>query len=209
MTKNKIITFDFGDGRGPVPAHQHINPDGSVGGWVADCVEIEAGAKILMAGEVRFSGYLKTNIRGGTFEGGTFEGGTFEGGAFWGGEFWGGTFRGGTFRGGTFRGGEFLGGTFQGGTFWGVQYHPEYDLHELARLTFCRIDRLVKLGFFRDREAALSYVNLLEALHQDPSRKDIAWLLGVDEDVMSEDIRVAEVRNWIDRLVVPTMARRH
>jgi GMP synthase (glutamine-hydrolysing) len=95
--------------------------------------------------------------------------------------------------------------THKGGTFWGVQYHPEYDLHELARLTFCRIDRLIKLGFFRDREAALAYVNLLEALHQDPTRKDIAWLLGVDEDVMNEDIRVAEVRNWIDRLVIPSM----
>ena len=57
--------------------------------------------------------------------------------------------------------------------------------------------------------AAEGYVNLLETLHQDPSRKDIAWLLGIDEDVMSEDIRLAEVRNWIDRLVVPTMATRH
>lgn len=29
-----------------------------------------------------------------------------------------------------------------GGVFWGVQYHPEYDLHELARLTFARAERL-------------------------------------------------------------------
>jgi GMP synthase (glutamine-hydrolysing) len=99
--------------------------------------------------------------------------------------------------------------THKGGVFWGMQYHPEYDLHELARLTWCRIEKLVKLGFFRDRPAAESYVNLLESLHQDPGRKDIAWLLGIDEDVMNEDIRLAEVRNWIDRLVVPTMATRH
>ena len=50
---------------------------------------------------------------------------------------------------------------------------------------------------------------MLETLHQDPGRKDIAWLLGIDEDVTNEDIRLAEVRNWIDRLVVPTMALRH
>jgi GMP synthase (glutamine-hydrolysing) len=99
--------------------------------------------------------------------------------------------------------------THRGGAFWGVQYHPEYDLHELARLTWCRIDKLIKLGFFRDRPAAEAYVNLLETLHQDPSRKDIAWLLGIDEDVTSEDIRLAEVRNWIDRLVIPSMATRH
>lgn len=97
--------------------------------------------------------------------------------------------------------------THKGGSFWGLQYHPEYDLHELARLTFCRIDKLIKLGFFRDREAALDYVNLLETLHQDPARKDIAWLLGIDEDVMNEDVRLVEVRNWVERLVLPSMRR--
>jgi len=95
--------------------------------------------------------------------------------------------------------------THQGGSFWGLQYHPEYDLHELARLTWCRLDKLVKLGFFRDRAAGEAYVALLETLHQDPGRKDIAWLLGIDEDVTNEDIRLAEVRNWIERLVIPGM----
>lgn len=99
--------------------------------------------------------------------------------------------------------------THKGGMFWGLQYHPEYDLHELARLTWCRIEKLVKLGFFRDRDAAERYVNLLETLHQDPSRKDIAWLLGIDEDVTNEDVRLTEVRNWIEQLVLPTKARRH
>ena len=65
--------------------------------------------------------------------------------------------------------------------------------------------KLVKLGFFRDREAAERYVDQLEVLHQDPSRKDIAWLLGIDDDVMNEDVRLAEVRNWIERLVLPSM----
>lgn len=95
--------------------------------------------------------------------------------------------------------------THNGGTCWAVQYHPEYDLHELARLTHCRIDKLVGLGFFSDREAAQEYVAKLEILHQDPSRKDIAWLLGIDDDVMNEDIRLIEVRNWIDQLVLPNM----
>jgi GMP synthase (glutamine-hydrolysing) len=98
--------------------------------------------------------------------------------------------------------------THKGGVFWGLQYHPEYDLHEMARLTWCRIDKLIKLGFFRDRAAAESYVNLLETLHQDPSRRDIAWLLGIDDDVMNEDVRLTEVRNWIDRLVIPSMTAR-
>ena len=95
----------------------------------------------------------------------------------------------------------------KGGVFWGLQYHPEYDLHELARLCYCRKQKLVDRGFFRDLDAAQDFVDRLEALHQDPGRKDIAWLLGIDEDVMNEDIRRAEVRNWIDFLVLPTMRR--
>ena len=40
---------------------------------------------------------------------------------------------------------------YRGGKFWGLQYHPEYDLFEMARLTWCRIDKLMELGFFADR----------------------------------------------------------
>lgn len=97
--------------------------------------------------------------------------------------------------------------THKGGVFWGLQYHPEYDLHEMARLVWCRIEKLVSLGFFQDRAAAVRYMDLLEVLHQDPGRKDIAWLLGIDEDVTSEDVRLMEVRNWIERLVLPNRRR--
>jgi GMP synthase (glutamine-hydrolysing) len=97
--------------------------------------------------------------------------------------------------------------THKGGRFWGLQYHPEYDLHELARLCFCRKQRLTEMGFFADMDAAQRYVDLLETLHQDPARRDIAWLLGIDEDVMNPDIRQAEVRNWIEFLVLPNMRR--
>jgi GMP synthase (glutamine-hydrolysing) len=50
-------------------------------------------------------------------------------------------------------------------------------------------------------------VDKLEALHQDPTRKDLAWLLGIDDDVMNEDVRRVEVRNWIELLVLPNMGR--
>ncbi len=61
------------------------------------------------------------------------------------------------------------------------------------------------MGFFADTDAAHDYVNKLEALHQDPSRRDLAWLLGIDADVMNEDVRLTEVRNWIEQLVLPSM----
>jgi len=94
--------------------------------------------------------------------------------------------------------------THKGGHFWAVQYHPEYDLHELARLTFCRIKKLMGIGYFRSEAEGQQYVNDLESYFQDPNRKDIAWRLGIDNDVMSADIRQVEVRNWISKLVIPT-----
>ena len=32
--------FDFEDGQGEVPAHRHVNTDGSLGGWVADTAKV-------------------------------------------------------------------------------------------------------------------------------------------------------------------------
>ncbi|KAL7680719.1 putative glutamine amidotransferase [Plasmopara halstedii] len=92
---------------------------------------------------------------------------------------------------------------YKKGDFWAVQYHPEYDLHELARLTYCRRAKLVELGFFADMESADRYVDDLEILHIDPSRYDIAWRLGLDADVMDENIRHCETRNFIKYLALP------
>lgn len=93
--------------------------------------------------------------------------------------------------------------SFKKGDFWAVQYHPEYNLKEMARLSYCRRQRLVDLGFFKSIEDVCQYVQKLEDLHRDPSRKDIAWMLGFDEDIMSEEIRLCETVNWISRLVTP------
>mmetsp|Transcript_22668 Transcript_22668/g.63710 ORF Transcript_22668/g.63710 Transcript_22668/m.63710 type:complete len:331 (+) Transcript_22668:139-1131(+) len=93
--------------------------------------------------------------------------------------------------------------TVNGAEFWAVQYHPEYDLKELARLTYARIEKLTKMGFFTNRESAEQYVKDIEALHEDPSRKDIAWKYGIDMDVMSEDVRLVEVKNWVKYQVLP------
>jgi GMP synthase (glutamine-hydrolysing) len=97
--------------------------------------------------------------------------------------------------------------THENGTFWGLQYHPEYDLHEMARLIYCRRTILTELGFFADVAAALAHIDRLEALHADPARADLAWALGVDDDVMNVDVRQCETANWITRLVLPAMRR--
>jgi GMP synthase (glutamine-hydrolysing) len=97
--------------------------------------------------------------------------------------------------------------THGNGTFWALQYHPEYDLHEMARLIYCRRSKLAELGFFRDEAQALAYVDQLEALHADPSRYDIAWALGIDDDIMRPEVRQCEVSNWIAQQVLPGLDR--
>ncbi|KAF0703393.1 hypothetical protein AaE_015393 [Aphanomyces astaci] len=89
------------------------------------------------------------------------------------------------------------------GEFWGVQYHPEYDLREMARLTLARKERLVKYGIFQTHQDGDEFVAELEKLYEDPSRRDIAWRLGLDTDVMDENVRYTESRNFIKHLVVP------
>lgn len=87
---------------------------------------------------------------------------------------------------------------YKKGVFWGLQYHPEYDLHEMARLMVAREKKLTDLGFFHGHDDFSEHVGRLEALHAEPHRKDLRWQLGIDDDILSADIRQCEFRNWIN-----------
>jgi len=89
------------------------------------------------------------------------------------------------------------------GGFWAVQYHPEYDLHEVARLCVFRTNELVRQGTFRDAGEAADFVRQLETLHRDPGRQDIREALAIDAALLDETRRTLEARNWIDGLVKP------
>lgn len=88
--------------------------------------------------------------------------------------------------------------SFDGGRFWAVQYHPEYNLRELANLTKARKDMLIGFGKFRDHADADAFISDLETLNGDTGRQDIAWRLGIDGDVLNTDSRRREVRNWLN-----------
>jgi GMP synthase (glutamine-hydrolysing) len=89
------------------------------------------------------------------------------------------------------------------GVFWAIQYHPEYDLYEMARLVSRRVEKLIKRGFFRNEAAVYTYIDDLDQLHADPTRRDLAWKLGIDSDIEDESIRCVEVKNWITKQVIP------
>ncbi len=95
-----------------------------------------------------------------------------------------------------------------GGTFWAVQYHPEYDLNEMARLTVARTQRLLNENFASDKAEIDDLVAKMEALAKEPQRKDLRWQLAIDDDVLDADVRQVEFRNYIEKLVKPIAARR-
>lgn len=97
--------------------------------------------------------------------------------------------------------------THKRGGFWATQYHPEYNLHEMARLTVARAEVLTEHGFFNDTSDVAPFIQAWEKLHNEPERKDLRWQLGIDDSILDEEIRQREFFNWIHRLVLPRAHR--
>ncbi len=98
--------------------------------------------------------------------------------------------------------------THKKGTFWSVQYHPEYNLHEMACLIIAREEKLIELGFFKEPEELKILVDKMKALYKEPDRKDLRWQIVIDDDVLSDEIKECEFRNWINELVLPFNAQK-
>ncbi len=95
-----------------------------------------------------------------------------------------------------------------GGVMWGVQYHPEYSLAEISAILGRRAGLLIGEGFFKSQEDHAAYVGDLAALHREPTRLDLAWRFGLDEQVLDEALRLTELRNFIAGKVRPEHSRR-
>ena len=97
---------------------------------------------------------------------------------------------------------------YEGGVFWGVQYHPEYSLTTLAAIIARRAERLATEGLVESLESCASYCADLRALDSEPGRADIAWRIGVDEDMTDAQRRRTELRNFLEAFVRPERSRR-
>jgi GMP synthase (glutamine-hydrolysing) len=93
------------------------------------------------------------------------------------------------------------------GIFWATQYHPEYTLYEMARLIRARAQPLVKEGFFETEDAVLAYARDMFALSENPADESLRQQFDVGDDITDDEIRQAELRNWIDFLVIPSRKR--
>jgi GMP synthase (glutamine-hydrolysing) len=96
----------------------------------------------------------------------------------------------------------------EGGVMWCVQYHPELRLAELSVIFGRHAGWLIGQGFFRSEEDHAAYVGDLVALHREPTRLDLAWRFGLDEQVLDEAVRLTELRNFIAEKVRPERSRR-
>ncbi len=94
------------------------------------------------------------------------------------------------------------------GVFWGVQYHPELSLGEAAAALRRQSSDLIEAGLARRHADLDDYAAKIAALADEPSRVDLAWQLGIDEQVTDFHHRITELRNFVEQLVIPAKAHR-
>jgi GMP synthase (glutamine-hydrolysing) len=97
---------------------------------------------------------------------------------------------------------------FNGSAAWGVQYHPEYPLCEIATIVRRIGDRLIDEGFFLNTDEITTFAGDLDALDRDPTIGRLAWRYGISHNILNKKLRTGEVANWIEYQVLPTRVKR-
>lgn len=92
------------------------------------------------------------------------------------------------------------------GHFWATQYHPEYNLYEMARLIKARSKPLVREGFFEQEEAVLDYAQDMFALAEQLDSDELRAKFAVGDDITDDRLRQLELSNWLEYLVLPSIA---
>ncbi|MDG6080186.1 type 1 glutamine amidotransferase [Erythrobacter litoralis] len=92
------------------------------------------------------------------------------------------------------------------GIFWGVQYHPELAIGEIAAALRRECDALVDAGLAEGQSDVGDMADRLDRLHREPDRRSCQWLLGVDDEFADETKRRTELLNFI--AAIPSLDRR-
>jgi GMP synthase (glutamine-hydrolysing) len=94
------------------------------------------------------------------------------------------------------------------GTCWGVQYHPEYTFSEIAATTLRYGATLIEEHLFTDRAELEVFVAELNALMRNPQDRRLTWKHGLGAALQQGQLRLAELRNWLEQEVLPRARRR-
>ncbi|MBB4858410.1 GMP synthase (glutamine-hydrolyzing) [Novosphingobium chloroacetimidivorans] len=92
------------------------------------------------------------------------------------------------------------------GVFWGVQYHPELALGEIAAALLRQAASLVEAGLAHDEDAVRAYARDIYALHRQPDDRALQWRLGIDAELAEERKRRREIINFLRH--VPALGHR-
>lgn len=89
---------------------------------------------------------------------------------------------------------------FGRGVFWGVQYHPELALREIALAIAAQAGDLVEAGLADIEGDVEAWSRDLDALHEAPDDRALRWRLGVDGEFAEERLRRREIANFLSHL---------
>ncbi|MCQ0971993.1 gamma-glutamyl-gamma-aminobutyrate hydrolase family protein [Paracoccus sp. TK19116] len=81
--------------------------------------------------------------------------------------------------------------------FWGVQYHPELSLGEIAASTAHQANDVIDQGLARDKSEVGAIAARMRELELMPTRKDIAWQLGLNAEIIRFERRTLEIENFL------------
>ena len=82
---------------------------------------------------------------------------------------------------------------------WAVQYHPEYNLADVAAVIRRYGQRLVEDGLFTSLADLEAYARDLLTLEAEPARRDIAWRFDIGAELLDPAARRREIANWLER----------
>lgn len=85
---------------------------------------------------------------------------------------------------------------------WGVQYHPEMDPSFFDPILKHQRDQLISEGFFNSKADHAEFLGHIRRIAEEPDAKDVAWQLGLDDDVLDMATRMSELSCWMDRKVL-------
>ena len=88
------------------------------------------------------------------------------------------------------------------GVFWGVQYHPEYSCAEIAAMARRYGEVLIRDKLVNDQAELDELSADLLALDHNPDDARLAWRFGVGPAITDASVKLAELRNWLDKQVL-------
>jgi len=91
---------------------------------------------------------------------------------------------------------------------WGVQYHPEYSYAEIAATALRYGDTLLDEGLFATPAERALFVAEMRLLMHNPRDHRLTWKHGLGPAMRDPRLKLAELRNWLQRVVEPRCRER-